>query len=411
MGLFINYKDMASIKIIQKSKALSNGEYPIYLQIIKYGKVKRISLNLSCPKDEWDGNEFKRNHPNYIKRNRLLNKFKERAYAVIDEFAVNGIDFTLSEFENKFRNKRKGNATTVLEFWDERINDLRKSHKTGNARAYKDVKNSFFKFNKNKNILFRDITPKLLDKYEVYLRNRENTDGGISLKMRTIRALYNYAIKMGEANAQNYPFRVYKISKLKGKNVKRALTVSEFKKFEALDLNKYPHLTDTKYMFLFSFYLRGINYVDMMKLEWKNIEDGKVYYKRSKTGKIFIIKILEPVQKILDYYKAQNRDTPYVFPILGKVGLEPMQIEYRKDKMLKVFNRELKEIASIQGINKNITSYVARHSYATIMKYKGIRTDVISESMGHANLDVTNSYLKEFENDIIDDANEKLLDL
>jgi site-specific recombinase XerD len=79
--------------------------------------------------------------------------------------------------------------------------------------------------------------------------------------------------------------------------------------------------------------------------------------------------------------------------------------------MLKVFNRELKEIASIQGINKNITSYVARHSYATIMKYKGIRTDVISESMGHANLDVTNSYLNEFENDIIDDANEKLLDL
>ncbi len=402
---------MTSVKIIQKSNALSNGEFPIYLQIIKHGKVKRISLNLSCSKDEWDGNEFKRNHRNYIKRNRLLNKYKERAYAIIDEFSIDGLDFTLSEFEHRFRNRRKGNAVSVLEFWDERINDLVLSGKTGNARAYKDVKNSFFKFNKNKNILFRDITPKLLDKYEVYLRNKNNTDGGISIKMRTIRALYNYAIKMGEANIQNYPFRVYKISKLKGKNVKRALTVTEFKKFESLDLNEYPHLTDTKYMFLFSFYLRGINYVDMMKLEWKNIQDGKIHYKRSKTGKLFVIKILEPVQRILDYYKAQNRSTPYVFPILTKVGLEPMQIEYRKDKMLKVFNRELKEIASIQGIDKNITSYVARHSYATIMKYIGVSTDIISESMGHANLDVTNSYLKEFENDIIDDANDKLLDL
>lgn len=402
---------MASVKIIQKSKSLSNGEYPIYLQVIKNGKVKRISLNLSCPKNEWDGNEFKKNHPNYIKRNQLLNKFKERAYAVIDEFGVNSIDFTLSEFENRFRNRRKGNAVTVLEFWEEKIEDLKKSHKTGNARAYKDVKNSFFKFNKDKNILFRDITPKLLDKYEVYLRSNNNIDGGISLKMRTLRALFNYAIKTGDANIQDYPFRVYKISKLKGKNVKRALTVSEFKKFEALNLDKHPHLTDTKYLFLFSFYLRGINYIDMMKLEWKNIEDGKVYYKRSKTGKIFIIKILEPVQKILNYYKAQKRDTPYVFPILTKIDLTPMQVEYRKDKMLKVFNRELKEIASIQGINKNITSYVARHSYGTIMKYIGVSTDVISESMGHANLDVTNSYLKEFENDIIDDANEKLLDL
>ncbi len=402
---------MTSVKIIQKSNALSNGEYPIYLQVIKDSKVKRISLNLSCLKEEWDGNEFKRNHPNYIKRNRILNKFKERAYAVIDEFSIDGIDFTLSEFEQRFRNKRRGKAVTVLEFWKERIDDLLLSGSTGNARAYKDVKNSFFKFNKNKNILFRDITPKLLDKYEVYLRNNKNTDGGISLKMRTIRALYNYAIKMGEANVQNYPFRVYKVSKLKGRNVKRALTILEFKRFKALDLSEHPHLTDAKNMFLFSFYTRGMNYVDMMKLEWKNIQDGKISYKRSKTGKIFVIKILDPVQHILDYYKAQNRNTPFVFPILPKVGLKPMQIEYRKDKMLKVFNRQLKEIASIQKIDKTITSYVARHSYATIMKYKGTSTDVISESMGHANLDVTNNYLKEFENDVIDDANEKLLDL
>jgi site-specific recombinase XerD len=147
----------------------------------------------------------------------------------------------------------------------------------------------------------------------------------------------------------------------------------------------------------------------MMKLRWENVENDKIVYTRSKTKGRFIIKVLNPVQDILDFYSGINNSTNYVFPILLHEGLTPMQIENRKFKTLKKFNSDLKKIAEIVGINKPVTSYVARHSFATNLKEVGVSTDVISQSMGHQNLSITTAYLKDFENNIIDDANEKLL--
>ena len=109
------------------------------------------------------------------------------------------------------------------------------------------------------------------------------------------------------------------------------------------------------------------------------------------------------------FYKNEANDTKYVFPILLKDKLSPTQIENRKKKTLQQYNKELKEIASICNINKPISSYVARHSYANSLKQKGISTDIISESMGHQNIAVTQAYLKELDNSLIDEAMEVLL--
>lgn len=111
-----------------------------------------------------------------------------------------------------------------------------------------------------------------------------------------------------------------------------------------------------------------MNFYDLMKLRWENIDGDKLIYTRSKTKGRFIVKILEPVKDILNYYKSFNKNTNYVFPILLKEGLTPMQIENRKAKKLKRFNSDLKKIAEIIGIDKPITSYVARHSFATNLK-------------------------------------------
>ena len=404
---------MASIKIILRNKPNKKGEYPIILRIVKNRKSKTITLGMSCFEKDWDTRnlQFKRSYPNHVQRNRVLLKLKERALKIIDEFYLEGVDFTLEEFESRFRGKKNTSDITVLSFWNEKVADLVQAGKAGNSRAYKDAKTAFFKFETNKKLRFKDITPALLDKYETYLRSRNNTNAGISIKMRTLRALYNDAINKGVVSLQHYPFKEYKISKLKSEANKRALTIEELKAFNHLDTSKHPHLLDSKNYFMFSFYTRGMNYVDMMKLRWKNIHNDKIVYKRSKTGKRFVIKILEPVQRILDYYKCQPSSTGYIFPMLLEENMTPMQIEYRKDKTLKKFNTDLKEIAKAQDIDKNITSYVARHSYATYLKQKNVSTDKISESMGHANLQVTINYLKEFGNDIIDDANEKLLEL
>ncbi|MDT0651861.1 tyrosine-type recombinase/integrase, partial [Autumnicola edwardsiae] len=144
-------------------------------------------------------------------------------------------------------------------------------------------------------------------------------------------------------------------------------------------------------------------------LEWKNVTEDRIFYTRSKTKGNFTIKILPPVREILDYYKEMSLDTKYVFPILLSDNLTNAQVANRKHKTLQRYNKELKEIAQICNIDKPLTSYVARHSYANCLKQKGVATDVISESMGHQNLAITQAYLKELDNSVLDDASELLL--
>jgi site-specific recombinase XerD len=401
---------MATIKILQRKKANSEGLYPIVLRITKDRKIKLITLGMECLKKDWDEKEalFKKSYPNYMQRNRVILNLKQKALAIIDSFNLEEINFTLNQFEEKFRGKNK-NKTTVLEFWQDKIADLNLAGRTGNARSIKGTKNSFFKFCKNQHLLFREITVELLHKYETYLRATGSQDGGIGVKMRELRAVYNDAIKKGVVEEKYYPFKSYKVSKLKGKGFKRALSRVEVKLIENLDEEKYPHLVEAKRFFLFSYFTRGMNFYDMMKLRWENVQDDKIFYTRSKTKGKFIIKILKPVEDILDYYKDINTNNGYVFPILLKEDLTPIQIENRKHKKLKKFNADLKKIAAVLEINKPITSYVARHSYATNLKHLGVSTDILSQSMGHSNLAITTSYLKDFDNEIIDDANEKLL--
>lgn len=400
----------ASIKIVLDSKPMSNNLYSVYLRIIKDRKRKNIALGLKCKKIHFENEQFLKGHENYKTENKILLNFKARAEKIIRDFQLDGINFTLEEFENKFKGKPEISDYKVSEFYDEIIDELERSGRMSYAKSFKDTRTSFLKFT-GKNIMFRDITPILIEKYEVYLRENNNQNGGISFKMRHLRALFNIAIKRKVMNKNNYPFIDYKISKLKPEGNKRALSVDEFKKIKEVDLSNHPELTDTYHYFMFSVYTRGMNFADMAKLKWSDITNGRIYYKRSKTKHSFNIEINEKIEEILDYYKSQNRPSEYVFPILLKDDLTPKQIAYRKHKVLSQFNKKLKEIASLAGVEKNITSYVARHSFATILKNLGTSVEKISEMMGHGNVQITMSYLKEFENDDLDKENRKLLDL
>ena len=227
--------------------------------------------------------------------------------------------------------------------------------------------------------------------------------------MRSIRSVFNAAIKRGRIKEDIYPFKSYKVSKLKGKGAKKALKLDDIQKIAKLDLSKHPTLADTRNYFIFSFYTRGMNFADMATLKWSDVSDDRIYYTRSKTKRNFQIKILPPVQEILNYYKGKRNQTDYVFPILLEKDMTFSHLENRKRKILKRYNKRLKEIASLCDIDKPLSSYVARHSYANSLKQKGISTDIISESMGHQNLAITQAYLKELDNSLIDEAMEVLL--
>ncbi len=402
---------MATIKILLKNKANKDNTHSVIMRIVKDRKSKIITLGMTCLAKDWDEqkSQFKRGHPNYNNRNRVLLKLKEKALKVIDDFRVDEIDFTLNQFEEKFRGNKSKNAN-VIDFFNEVIAEQEKAGRIGSAKADNDTKVTLLKYS-GKNIKFKDVTPEFLEKFEVELRSWGYEDGGIAFRMRHIRGLYNKAISRGIVGQEYYPFKHYKISKLKGKMLKRALSIDEFKKFRDFDVSRYPSLREAYDYFLFSFYALGMNFVDMMKLKWSDVQNGRIQYVRSKTKGRFNIEVNEKMQEILDYYKNQHRPTQYVFPILLRDDLTPKQLANRKTKVLKRVNKKLKAIAEIVGIEKNLSSYVARHSAATILKQKGTSIEVISELLGHSDVKITMTYLKEFDNVTLDKAGRKLLDL
>lgn len=401
---------MASIKLKLKNKEYANGEYPIVLQIIKDRKTKIISLGLLAKKKDWSEKLglFKKSNANATTLNASLEKIKLKGHLILLDFEEEDHNFTLEEFEDKFRVTSNENLT-VFEFWEEVISDMLSSNKTGNAEVNQQTSNSILKFHGNNKLSFRQVNVYFLEKYEVFLRKNGGTNGGIGVRMRALRAVFNKAIRRGLVKKREYPFLEYKLSKLKSNPFKRALPIEAIRKIEGLDALQSNRLINARNFFLFSFYTRGMNFADMTYLEWDDISEGYINYKRRKTGINFSVKILPPVEEILDYYKVNGNRTKYIFPILFRENYNSNQIHNRKKKMLRQFNYDLRHITALCGVSKSFTSYAARHSYANCLKQSGTATDIISESMGHQDIKITQVYLKDMGSSVIDDACKVLL--
>lgn len=400
----------ASVKIILDSKPMSNGYYTVYLRIIKDRKRKNISLGLKCMKEHFENEQFNKKHKDYKAENSLLTNYKSRANQIIRDFQLDNLSYTLDDFVIKFRGKDNVEQdANVIDFFNEIIDEMTRAGRISNAKAYNDTKNSIIKFQGNK-IKFSHITPVFLDQYEVFLRENGNKNGGIAFKMRELKALFNKARKRKIIPQEPYPFEEYKISKLKSESRKTALTLDEFKKMRDVDLSAYPNLLEAYRYFMFSVYTRGMNFKDMMLLRWSDINNNRIYYVRSKTKGKLNLEIIKPVQEILDFYKSQERNTNFIFPILLEEDLTPTQIANRKHKVLSRYNQKLKEIAKLAGLEKKPTSYVARHSFATILKMNGTPIEKITEMMGHGDVSITIAYLKEFSNEDLDIENRKFTD-
>lgn len=397
---------MSSIKIVLRKKGLSDGTYPICLRITKDRKTKYFNTIFKSSEKEWDSSSgsFNKKNSNYMQNNRLLLKIKERALKVYSELDFEKEYFNLDDFSQRFRVDSNPANDYVFPFWEEIISEMKLAGRMGNAIMYEETMKSINQFSGFKKIRFQDITNSYLNKYEAWLRSRGGTGGGISIKQRTLRALYNKAIERNIIKDINHPFKTYKISKLKGQGIKKALDYDQVSKIINFNISKYPQLAEARNYFVFSFYTRGMNYTDMMELKWDNIDSKAISYIRNKTKGRFVISILPPVREILDYYKEYSLPTKYVFPILLKDGLTPNQINNRKKKTLAKYNYDLKEIAKITGIDKSLSSYVARHSFANCLKQKGVATDVIGESLGHKDITTTQVYLKELGSSVLDDA-------
>lgn len=399
-----------TIKYALHNRISEEGLSTILMRVSKNRQKTEINLDIKCKSEYFKDGKLTKSHPSHKADNDKLSKLYTKAVEIVEDYESESYDFTLNEFKLKFIGVQKYQDSNIIIFIEELIDEFLKSGRTGNARAYSETVKALIKYS-GKGLSFKSVTPIFLEKFEVFLRENGNQNGGIAFKMRELRAVFNKAITRGIISQENYPFKFYKVSKLKTQKNKRALTIPEFKQIRDVDLSENPHLVDAHNYFMFSFYCRGINFVDIMKLKWSNIQNGRISYVRSKTKGAFNIEIMENANNIINYYRNQARPTEYVFPILLKDDLTPIQIEYRKKKVLQSYNSKLKEIATLAKVDKTITSYVARHSFATILKQKGTSIERISELMGHADVQVTMTYLKEFDNETLDKENRKLLDL
>ncbi|QWX83563.1 site-specific integrase [Cellulophaga sp. HaHaR_3_176] len=404
---------MVTIKIVLRKTKLTNNKYPIYLRVTYMRKSKFFRTPFNSSLKEWNEKtgEFNSKNDNTTQNNRVLNKYKSRVLKIINDFDINDKDFSFTALEKELTVTTNPLTNNVFSFWSTVTREMIDSGRIGTAKINKETYDSLKMFNNNSVALaFEELNSDFLYKYEVFLRKRGGTDGGIGVKMRAIRANYNLAINRGLTKESNYPFKTYKLSKLKGKALKRALDIEDINKIINYDLYENPRLKNAQNYFSFSFYTRGMNFVDMMLLENKHISKDKISYIRSKTGFHFNIKILPPVREILDYYKKdKTTETKYVFPILLKNNLKPNQIENRKHKVLKGYNKDLRELANLCGVTSNLTSYVARHSFANYMMQNGASTEIIRDSLGHQELSTTKSYLKELGSSVVDDACDLLL--
>lgn len=400
----------ATISIMcYKSKTLSNGEHPLMICVSKDRKRKYKSLGLSVKLEHWD---FSKNKPKPNCPNReLINKIildKELEYQKqILELKAEEKEFTASTL---IKPKVKQKLKTVQEFYNELVQEMELAGKIGNSRVYKDSLRSLEVYYKNKlDIPFSDIDMEFLLGYEKFLRLKDCKENSMNLYFRTLRSTYNKAIERKYAKRDTYPFNDFKVSKFSIKTEKRAISKDNVKVIMKIDLSKEKEYVQlSRDLFVFSYLCSGISFSDMANLKQSNIANDRLMYVRQKTHRKINVPVSDEAKEIIKKYIDSNNE--YIFPILNHtIHKTKMQQYNRKKKVILKVNRYLKKISQMTGIEVNLTTYVSRHSYATVLKNSGVNIALIGETLGHSDLKTTQIYLDSFENSQIDEAMKNLL--
>ena len=319
------------------------------------------------------------------------------------------VDALVEEIKNRWAAENKSDlknryqkCITLEEFGKILIDRKNRANKPATAKWYQNSIDAFNAINEGKKLSLNQITVRLLKEFEAEHLSRNNSINTISAYLRGVRAIYNAAINEDAFKTEKNPFKIYKIPKSKHVK-KKALSKESISDFRKVHYEFESSIWHTKNYMMVMFLARGMNFIDLAKLRVKDIYSGYLFYGRSKTDDSLSVKIIPELQKILDYYLTDKKPSDFVFPI-GNDGSQEMFTKYSTDR--RRVNKHLKTIAKDAGIDGKLSTYYFRHSWATIAKYLGISSEIISDALGHKNLSTTEIYLKSFVNDTLDEANE-----
>ncbi|MZK05319.1 tyrosine-type recombinase/integrase, partial [Enterobacter hormaechei] len=263
------------------------------------------------------------------------------------------------------------------------------------------VLNSFGRFRRDVEVPWDEVDSDLMIEYETYLKSRGVCPNTSSYYMRGLRAIYNRAVEKG-MTVQRDPFK-YVYTGI-GKTVKRAVPLKVIRRIRDMDLALFPAMDFARDIFMFSFYTRGMSFIDMAYLKKKDLQNGILSYRRQKTGQQLFVKWEKPMQEIVDKYDTVS--TPYLLPVIKDMNADARR-QYKNAAHL--VNDKLKKLGVRLGLDIPLTSYVARHGWASIARSRNIPLATISEAMGHDSEKTTRIYLASLDTSSVDKANSQIL--
>ena len=404
-------RSAATLALFFDSRRLkSDGAYPVKIRLT-YQRVTRLyKTAIDLKPEEWD----LLNDPS---RQRFRGKLQEtkvkldywlaKATAIVEqlpEFSFETFDVKFSGKEEKERKK----LDDVYAAFEEYEKELHAEGRASTALSYGTAANSFRRFRKT--LRFSDLSPSLLKEYERFMlsqaKDPQRTRTTIGIYTRSLRAIANRAIKAGLLPIEKYPFGRGKFEIPKGRNTKKALLRSDVKLIVQHVLPPGSSIERARDLWVFSYLCNGINFKDMCRLRWRNIDGDSLRFVRAKTEhttrsnqRMIAVHLVPLAHEILKKWgSADQRPDHYVFPFYHE-GITPLREREVGQNLIKDTNKYMRRIALEVGIDKTVTTYVARHSFATVLKRSGVSTEIISEGLGHADLKTTDNYLDSFEDE------------
>lgn len=399
---------MVSIKLKFRPSTIEGKEGTLYYQFIHQRTVRLQTTRYKIRSYEWDATteSISKSSSDPQRAAQLANIRqniqweKERFQRIIRQVSQSHRPFTIDEILATFH--RQAEAITIFNYFERLIGRMLHHKQYRTAETYLATLNSFRRFREDEDLTFEELNTELLSDYEYHLRNAMLAPNTISFYIKRLRAAYNKAVEEGWTD-DRHPFRKAFIAS--EKTVKRAIPLKLIRKLKGLDLSYSSTRSFARDMFLFSFYTRGMSFVDIAYLKKANLKNGILTYRRKKTGKLLTIRWEPCMQEIADRYAAPP-SSPYLLAIIKEAEKDPRQ---QYINALSLINRRLKEIGCDIHLEQPLTMYVARHSWASIAHSEDIPLSVISEGMGHESEKTTRIYLASLETQVIDKANRKIL--
>ena len=423
--------------ILDTRRIKKTSKYPVKLRVISGRSSRNYQTIYDLSREDHEKLSAPRIGNNLQSIKERLREIEKSANKVIDET----VEFNFQEFEKNFvldnkyfsQRKRKIATTTpsqaIYDYSDffkkcpilkedfrepdsigfAYLNNIKKLIREGRIGSIMTYHCSFVSLNKFKgNVKFKEITVSYLTEYEQWLLNNGLSKTTVNMYLLPLRTLFNEAIENGIVKKERYPFGRRKYQIPNSKNVKRSLTLEDIQKiyyYECNPLNIGEQ--KAKDFWLFSYFANGMNPKDIVRLKFKNINDSYIYFERSKTErcmrsdpKIITVFITDDMKSIIDRWANKDKSpNNYVFPILEQ-GLTPLRQYELNQLFVGLINDWMKRILKSLGIDKKATTYVARHTFSTVMKRSGVSTEYIQEALGHTDIKTTENYLDSFDKDV-----------